>query len=209
MDDRPRARHHSGAAVLLHLRDPSRAQRHDASDGGPRRTPETREDVAGEDSGQRSLRSLLGAFVVLALVIATTGWLLETSSTIIAEESGLGTTVIGTLFTATVTSLPELVTTLAAVRAGALTLAVSGIIGGNAFDTLFAAFTDVAYREGSVYHAVSTPVVFWTVLSALMTAVLLMGLLSRQERGPGRIGFESVTLLGLYGLGVGILLATL
>jgi Ca2+/Na+ antiporter len=45
-----------------------------------------------------------------------------------------------------VTSLPELVTTLAAVRRGALQLAVGGIIGGNTFDTLFLTISDVGYR---------------------------------------------------------------
>ena len=106
-----------------------------------------------------------------------------------------------------VTSLPELVTTVAAVRNGSLTLAVSGIIGGNAFDTLFAAFSDVAYGEGSIYHAVSSTVVFWTALGALMTAVLLMGLIRREERGPGRIGFESAAMIVLYALGVTVVVA--
>jgi cation:H+ antiporter len=41
------------------------------------------------------------------------------------------------LITSTCTSIPELVTAVAAVRQGSLTLAVGGIVGGNAFDTLF------------------------------------------------------------------------
>lgn len=32
-----------------------------------------------------------------------------------------------------------------------LSLAVGGIIGGNAFDTLFTAASDIAYRDGSIY----------------------------------------------------------
>lgn len=92
-------------------------------------------------------------------------------------------------------------------RNGSLSLAVSGIIGGNAFDTLFAAFSDVAYGEGSIYHAVSSVVVFWTALRALMTAVLLMGLIRREERGPGRIGFESAAMIVLYALGVTVVVA--
>ena len=118
------------------------------------------------------------------------------------DATGLDEALMGVLFTAVATSLPELVTTLAAVRRGALTLAVAGIIGGNAFDTLFAAFSDVAYTEGSIYHAVSSNVVLWTALGAVMTAVLMLGLIRREPRGPGGIGFESVGLLGLYGLGV-------
>lgn len=91
-----------------------------------------------------------------------------------------------------------MVTTIAAVRRGALTLAVGGIIGGNAYDTLFTAFSDIAYRQGSVYHAISETLLFWLALTVLMTGVLLMGLIRREEMGVGRIGFESFVILVLY-----------
>ena len=113
---------------------------------------------------------------------------------------------VGVLLTAVVTSLPELVTSVAAVRRGALTLAVGGIIGGNAFDTLFVAASDIAYRDGSIYHHISSNVLLWVALSILMTGVLLMGLLRREKHGLGKIGFESVTLIGLYFAGVAMVL---
>ena len=169
---------------------------------GPARTKETREDTPDEGDDGSSRGRLFLTFALLAAVIGITGWVLEQSATIIAAGTGLGQALVGTLFTAVATSLPELVTTIAAVRRGALTLAVAGIIGGNAFDTLFAAFSDVAYFGGSIYHAVSDSVVIWTALGVLMAAFLLMGLIRREERGPGRIGFESVFLFALYGFGV-------
>jgi cation:H+ antiporter len=168
----------------------------------PARTRETREDTPKNNGESISRSRLFLTFGALAVTIGIAGWALEQSATVIAEDTGLGQALVGTLFTAVATSLPELVTTIAAVRSGALTLAVAGIIGGNAFDTLFAAFSDVAYLEGSVYHAVSDPVVIWTALGALMTAFLLMGLIRREERGPGRIGFESMFLIGFYAFGV-------
>ena len=97
-----------------------------------------------------------------------------------------------------VTSLPELVTSVAAVRRGALTLAVGGIIGGNAFDTIFVAFSDIAYRDGSIYHAITGQQVYLISLTILMTGVLLLGLLRREERGIVNIGFESFLILLLY-----------
>ena len=99
------------------------------------------------------------------------------------------------------TSLPELITSVAAVRRGVLTLAVSGVIGGNCFDTLFAAVADVAYRDGSLYHAAtaqSSREVMLLAVSVVMTGVLLMGLLGRQKNGPARIGWESCVVLLLY-----------
>lgn len=168
----------------------------------PARTDETLEDEPEEDNQRQSLRRQLGVFAVLVAAMGLAGYLLEQAASVIIVATGLGEALVGILFTAVATSLPELVTTVAAVRRGALTLAVAGIIGGNAFDTLFAAFSDVAYTEGSIYHAVSDQVVFWTAIGTLMSAVLLLGLLRRERRGPATIGFESVALFLLYGLGV-------
>ena len=83
-------------------------------------------------------------------------------------------------------------------RRGALTLALGDIIGGNTFDVLFLAFSDLLYRGGSIYHAVTANQTFWMVLSLLMAAVLLLGLIRREEHGIGNIGFESVLVLALY-----------
>jgi cation:H+ antiporter len=107
-------------------------------------------------------------------------------------------TAVGGLLTAIITSLPELVTSIAAVRQNAQTLAVSGIIGGNAFDTLFVAAADVGYREGSIFHAITERQMFFMALTMLLTAILLLGLLRREERGPANIGFESFFILLLY-----------
>jgi len=106
---------------------------------------------------------------------------------------------------AIVTSLPELITSVAAVRQGALTLAVGGILGGNAFDTLFAAVADYAYRPGSIYAHVSVSETGILALSLAMTALILLGLLKRQRQGPAGIGFESVGAILLYVVGMAVL----
>lgn len=168
----------------------------------PARTHETRLDEPDSQVLQRSLGSLWLAFAIMAGILGVTGWLLERSATVIAEQTGLSQAAVGVLMTSIATSLPELVTSIAAVRRGALTLAVAGIIGGNAFDTLFAAVSDIAYRGGSIYHAVPDEVSLWIALTLLMTGILMTGLIRRQEQGPGRIGFESVAIIGCYAAGV-------
>ena len=135
-------------------------------------------------------------------MLGASGFVLEHVATRLGQQLGLGATAVGVILTAVCTSLPELVTSIAAVRRGALQLAVGGIIGGNAFDCLFAAASDVAYRDGSIYHAIPSQTLLWTALSILMTGVLLLGLIRRQEKGMANIGFESVALLGLYAFGI-------
>ncbi|MCH7228268.1 hypothetical protein [Haloferula sp. A504] len=99
-------------------------------------------------------------------------------------------------------SLPELVTTVACIRQGAYTLAVSGIVGGNAFDTLFVAASDLFYLDGSIYHAMSGRQEFLLALSIMMTVTLVAGMVRRERRGPANIGFEGVLLIAFYALAV-------
>lgn len=172
----------------------------------PARTRETREDVPDEVAQQRSLVTLWVTFAMMAAILGVSGWLLQRSATVIAQETGLGQVAVGVLLTSIVTSLPELVTSVAAVRRGALTLAVGGIIGGNAYDTLFTAMSDIAYREGSIYHAISNETLLWVAISLVMSGVLIMGLIRREKHGPGHIGFESAIIIGLYLAGVAMVI---
>jgi len=125
----------------------------------------------------------------------------------VLEQTNLSESVVGGLFLAVATSLPELVTSIGAVRRGAVTLAVSGVVGGNFFDVLFACVADLFYLPGSLYHAagVGREEIFVTALAILLNVVLLTGLLYRQERGPGNIGFEGVLMILIYGAGFFVL----
>lgn len=169
----------------------------------PRHTAQTIEDLPDRNKGgQASLTILWLQFGALAAVMAISGWALMNAAETIAANTGLSHTLMGTLFTAFSTSMPELVTTIAAVRRGALTLAVGGIVGTNCFNMMVVGAADIAYREGSIYHAVTSQQIFWGLLSTLMTAILILGLVRREKFGIGRIGFESFAILVLYAFAV-------
>ncbi|HSR73002.1 MAG TPA: sodium:calcium antiporter, partial [Kiloniellales bacterium] len=171
----------------------------------PQATSETRPDLPDEESLRGpSTGALILRFAALGAAVGLAGYVVAGSGIVIARDSGLSQTVVGALFTAIVTSLPELVTTVAAVRRGALTLAVGGIIGGNSFDVLLVAFSDFAYRPGSIFLAVGQRQGMLVALSVLMTAVLLLGLLRREKHGIANIGFESLLVLVIYLTGVGL-----
>lgn len=166
----------------------------------PVRTRETREDepAADADTSTRSVIRLAAGVVVLGCLTALAGVATARSGARLAELTGMEEGVVGALLTAISTSTPELVVTLAAVRRGALTLAVAGIIGGNVFDVLFLAFSDMAFFGGSIYHAVTPAQQFLMLLAIAMTACLLLGMIRRERSGPANIGFETVTLVALY-----------
>ncbi|MBY5971718.1 sodium:calcium antiporter [Pseudooceanicola marinus] len=167
----------------------------------PVHTRHTRTDAPEEEDEQTARKSnlrLYGEFGVLMLIMGVAGYGIGQTGSAITDTLGLSASLVGALMTAVATSLPELVTTLAAVRRGALQLAVGGIIGGNTFDTLFLPLSDMAYRDGSLYHAATNQDYFWVVTSSLMTAILIGGLVVRERRGPAGIGFDSSALLLIY-----------
>ncbi len=165
----------------------------------PTLTRETRHDVPEEETGRRRSGLALGLeFAALAAALGLAGWAIAQSGQRISDALGISETAVGALMTAVVTSLPELVTTLAAVRRGAAQLALGGIIGGNCFDMLFLSLSDAGFRQGSLYHAVGPNDLFWLCVGLTMTAVLLIGLIVRERRGIGGIGFESAWILAIY-----------
>ncbi len=171
----------------------------------PRYTQQTARDEPDKRNRNLSLRKLWVKFVLLTAVTGVAGWQIMEAAKSLTDLTGLDEDIAGGLLTAVATSLPELVTTIAAVRHGALTLAVSNIFGTNAFNVVVVAVADGSFREGSIYHAISPSQIAWGLVVILMTAVLLLGLISRQKFGIGRIGFESVLVLVLYGLGLALL----
>ena len=173
----------------------------------PRVTHQTRVDTPDEPTvaEHRSLAPMWVSFIGSAVLVIVAGWAVTQAIESIADQTALNHTIAGGVFIAVVTSLPELVTSVAAVRRGALTLAIGGVVGGNAFDTLFAAVSDVAYRSGSIYHAATTRELAIIVLTVLMTSVLLMGLLRRERSGIARMGFESFFILVIYLAGLAMI----
>lgn len=172
----------------------------------PRLTASTaREETVRKPGAAEGLWKEWTAFAVLSVLVICAGWIIARAGLSIVSYTGMSEGIVGTLLTATTTSIPEAVIAVAAVRRGALTLAVGDIIGGNTFDVLFLSFSDLMYRGGSIYHAVTLIQSFWLALSLLMAAVLMVGLVRREEHGIGNIGFESFLVLVLYLGGVCLL----
>ncbi|HBD12948.1 MAG TPA: cation transporter [Porticoccaceae bacterium] len=148
--------------------------------------------------GSVGLAPLIFKFLGCSLVVGLSGWLIATSGMAIVEHAGLSAGIIGGIFVACATSLPELVIAITAIRAGALALAVGDIVGGNAFDTLFVAVADLFYRDGSIYQAISGQESVWLGTAMLMNCTLLLGLMYRERKGFANIGMESLIILLIY-----------
>jgi len=161
----------------------------------PEQTDQTVQDEPDPSNQTQRMRRLVTDLAISGMMVAIAGWLLGRSGIGLIREQGLSETTVGALFTSISSSLPELVTTVLAARRGAQTMAVSNIIGGNAFDTLFVAVSDCFYRKGSIYAEINDQSMFLLAITVFLSAVLTMGLLRREKSGVGNIGFESLTIL--------------
>ncbi|QCU89815.1 sodium:calcium antiporter [Thiomicrorhabdus sediminis] len=170
----------------------------------PRQTHQTVADEP-EQHQHGNLTRVWIAFTILAILTGIAGWVLMEAAKNIADLTGMSETLIGGILTALATSTPELVTTIAAIRIGALTLAVSNIFGTNCFNILVVAAADIGYREGSIYHDMDPVQMTWGLISILMTATLLVGMVRRETYGIGKIGFESAFILGIYFISISLI----
>ncbi|MFY1573928.1 sodium:calcium antiporter [Verrucosispora sp. WMMD703] len=168
-----------------------------------RRTTETRQDEPAAETSGMSLRRLWLRLAALAAVVAATGYLIGQGGLGVVAASGLPSGFVGFTITTAITSLPELITLIAAVRIGALTLGIGNILGGNAFDSLMIFLADAAYRPGSIYSEANLSGLLFTGMTTLMTATLTAGLLIRERRG---IGFEGAAIPIIYLATVALLL---
>ena len=154
-----------------------------------------------EQKAKGSDRSLWTRFLILAAATAAAGYAIGEASIALVAKTGLSQTAFGTVFTAIANSLPELVTAVAAVRIGAVSLAVGDVIGGNSFEVMFLSAADLFY-DGSIYHQMKGDDITTALIAMLMTGLLLLGMIRREKSGFGGIGFESAGVLALYAFSV-------
>jgi len=165
---------------------------------------ETSVEQRAQPSALRHLTTpvLFASAAVSALVILVAGWTLAQTGDSLAGQTGLGASFVGVALLAASTSLPELSTSLAAVRAGNHQMAVSNILGTNCLTVALFFLGDAVYREGPVLAATDTSALFAGALAMVLTCIYLVGLLERRDRTFLRMGYDSVAVLVTYSAGL-------
>ncbi len=143
-------------------------------------------------------RALTGYVLAAAVIVATGVWL-PFIGVELAGRMGWSNSFVGSLFVAFATSVPELATTWAAVRMGALDMAFANLLGSNLFDVLILALDDLAFRSGSLYAQVSPMHAVSAMSATLMSGAVVAALVYRPASRVWHIGsWVSLVLLTLY-----------
>ena len=148
--------------------------------------------------GTASLRRGIIGFLLAAGALVVVTPIMVQSANEIAMITGLGTTFIGTTLVALVTSLPELVTTLAAIKIGADDMAIGNLFGSNMFNMFAIGLTDVFFTQGRFLAAIDPSFLLIGVVGLLMTGMGLIGNLAKLEKRIWFIEVDALALIVVY-----------
>ncbi len=163
--------------------------------------------VAGQEPGPQfpSLLHGIVGFSVATIVLLVVVPMLVSSSTAIAEITGLGTGFVGTALLSVVTSLPELLAVLAAVRIGAFDMAVGNLFGSSVFNMFALGLADFFYLDGRFLGAIDPNFALVALLGLLLTNMALLGNLARVERKFLFMEIDTLFIILTYFLGMYLL----
>ena len=160
--------------------------------------------IESEDNGpdtlprQNKLVSPLLQFVLAAVIIIFAGTFLTDAADAIAQETGLSRTLVGSIFVAVSTSLPELVTVITAVRLGLVEMAVANVFGANLFNVLLLFITDIFYQRGLLLSSLSPDILVVALMGIMLTAVALLGFIFPLRGHYFRLGTTSILIISGY-----------
>jgi len=159
---------------------------------------------AREQAAQRSTRPTLWAAALrfaaaAAAVCAAAPWF-AWSAKAIAEQTGLGTTFVGTWLVGIATSLPELVSSMAAIRLGAYDLAVGNLFGSNAFNMALFLPLDLARPGSSIFAGLDPGHASSALFAVVLMSLGLAAIIYRAERRYVMIEPDSLLMLCVYGM---------
>lgn len=150
------------------------------------------------ETSRTLLRDGLVGFALAALGLLITAPILVLSAEAVAVEGGLSETFVGTLLVGFTTSFPEMAATFAAVRLGALDMAVGNILGSNAFNMCILLAMDVTYRSGPVLAHVSPEHALSAQFAVLAIALGMLGIIARKGQRLGPLRIESLLIVLTY-----------
>lgn len=140
------------------------------------------------------------------LIVAAASWLPHIGDEI-AEMTGLGGTFVGTIFIAFSTSLPEVVVSFAAIKAGAVDLALGNLFGSNLFNIGILAVDDIFYTKGALLSHITQSHLISASAAIAMTAIAIVGLTYRAEKKLRFLTWDSIGIILIYAMATWVLFA--
>jgi cation:H+ antiporter len=128
------------------------------------------------------LKTAAAKFIINAMVVVAAGIYLPRVAVQISQLMGWQQSVVGTVFVAAATSLPELVVTLSALRLGAVDMAVGNLFGSNLINLGILGLMGLLYAQAPLLQVVSAKHVGTGVMAILMTGIAATEMMYRPQK---------------------------
>jgi cation:H+ antiporter len=156
---------------------------------------EAREQDYAHISKSRAILIFTSSAVAVVLLGIWLSWIGDQ----LAVSTGLSRSFVGNLFLAVSTSLPEIAASLAAIRLGAIDLAIGNVLGSNLFNILLLSVYDIVDGRASLWISLTDANGFAAVMAMMMTGVVIISLMYRASpRTPYRLSWDGVALVIMY-----------
>lgn len=162
-----------------------------------------RKQAAGEEQVGEALglsKAIVG-FIGSAVVIIAAGIFLTYASKNIASNSALSGSMIGALFVAIVTSLPELSASIGALRIGGYDMIMGNLLGSNMFNMVTLFFADLAFHRGSIFAGLAgeaSDQLMVALFGIVMAVITIIGIAYRSNRKVLGMGIDAFFLSIAY-----------
>lgn len=151
---------------------------------------------------KESTKALYFKFALAATAVIGAGIWVSFIGDEIANTYDWSASFVGSLFLAITTSMPELAVTIAALRLGAIDMAIADILGSNMFNMAIIFPVDLSYNQGPILSSVSTVHLFTAGVVMMMSLLVIIGIRFRQKRKTFIvISWYTPALIGLYIIG--------
>lgn len=144
-------------------------------------------------------------FFIAALFTVLAAVKLSTYANVLSERTSLGGMLIGTIFLAGATSLPEVTTSLTAIVLKNPDLAVGNVLGSNLFNLLILASFDLFFRKKQIFKAASTSHLYTICLGMLLSSLVFLALTLKLSFSLLGVGLDSIVLVLVYAAGMYLL----
>ena len=160
----------------------------------------SKEDVVGgaDKKINESLKKIIWHLFFSAVIVVVCSIFLAESADEIAVQTKLGRTLVGTIMLAFVTSLPEMVVSISALKIGSLDLAIGNIFGSNMTNMFILFICDVFYLQSPLVTDVSVKHIFTVFLGLSLVYMLLFGIYRKNKKLILGMGWDTVVMLGLF-----------
>ena len=146
-----------------------------------------------------TLKQAIQGYLAAAIVVVAAGVWLPFIAKDLAMAMAWEQSFVGTLFVAAVTSAPEVVVTVAALRLGAVDLAVGNLFGSNLFNIAILAIDDLFYLQGPLLSNISIAHATSAFSAMMMSGLAVVGLILRPvSRVLRTVSWISLLLFVIY-----------